>query len=38
LNLHEQVVALIDASPIAHYKDILLAACDPAEEAYSDLY
>ena len=38
LNLHEQVVALIDASPIAHYKDILLAACDPAEEACSDLY
>jgi hypothetical protein len=38
LNLHEQVVALIDASPIAHYKEILLAASDPAEEAYSDLY
>ena len=38
LNLHKQVVALIDASPIAHYKEILLAACDPAEEAYSDLY
>ncbi|MFZ4523944.1 MAG: hypothetical protein ACOYNC_19745 [Bacteroidales bacterium] len=38
LNLHKQVVALIDASPIAHYKEILLAACDPTEEAYSDLY
>ena len=38
LNLHKQVVALIDASPIAEYKEILLAACDPAEEAYSDLY
>jgi len=38
LNLHKQVVALIDASPIADYKEILLAACDPAEEAYSDLY
>ena len=38
LNLHKQVVALIDASPIADYKEILLAACDPTEEAYSDLY
>jgi len=38
LNLHEQVVALIDASPIAHYKEILFAASDPAEEAYRDLY
>ena len=38
LNLHKQVVGLIDASPIAEYKEILLAACDPAEEAYSDLY
>lgn len=38
LNLHKQVVALIDASPIADYKEILLAVCDPAEEAYSDLY
>ena len=38
LNLHKQVVALIDASPIADYKEILLAACDPAEETYSDLY
>ena len=38
LNLHEQVVALIDASPIADYKEILLAVCDPSEEAYSDLY
>ena len=38
LNLHKQVVALIDASPIADYKEILLAACDPAEEAYCDLY
>ena len=38
LNLHKQVVALIDASPIAEYKEILLAACDPAEEAYRDLY
>ena len=38
LNLHKQVEALIDASPIADYKEILLAACDPTEEAYSDLY
>ena len=38
LNLHKQVVALIDASPIADYKEILLAACDPTEEAYRDLY
>ena len=38
LNLHKQVVALIDASPIAEYKEILLAACDPTEETYSDLY
>ena len=38
LNLHKQVVALIDASPIADYKEILLAACDPTEEAYSDFY
>ena len=38
LNLHKQVVALIDASPMAHYKEILLATSDPAEEAYSDLY
>jgi hypothetical protein len=32
LNLHEKVVALIDASPIAEYKDILLAAEAPSED------
>jgi len=32
LKLHRKVVALIDASPIAEYKDILLAAGDPSED------
>jgi len=36
LKLHRKVVALIDASPIAEYKDILLAACDPIEGEYND--
>jgi hypothetical protein len=38
LNLHEQVVALIDAFPIAHYKEILLAASDHTEDSYNDSY
>ena len=36
LKLHRKVVALIDASPIAEYKDILLAAGDHPEDSYSD--
>jgi len=32
LNLHKKVVALIDESPLAEYKDILLAACDNNED------
>ena len=36
LRLHRKVVALIDASPIAEYKDILLAAGDHPEDSYSD--
>ncbi len=36
LKLHRKVVALIDASPIAEYKDILLAAEDPIEGEYTD--
>ena len=38
LNLHKQVVALIDASPIADYKEILLAASDHTEDSYNDSY
>ena len=36
LKLHKNVVALIDASPIADYKDILLSASEPTEDLYTD--
>lgn len=36
LKLHKNVVALIDASPIADYKDILLSAGEPTEDLYTD--
>lgn len=36
LKLHKNVAALIDASPIADYKDILLSAGEPTEDLYTD--
>jgi len=36
LKLHKNVVALIDASPIADYKDILLSAGEPTKDLYTD--
>jgi hypothetical protein len=36
LKLNKRIIDLIDASPIADYKDILLAAGEPTEDLYTD--